>query len=181
MRTTIALCLALSFAGPGCQSDHEPEAVRDMAVVSLRNGELASNPVWSWARNSSVDVSASELDAGKVERMIRTAVEQGLAAHGWRRGVPGDYRIAYVAALESPLDGASVSLMFGMDPGIATEFDGQTYARGTLILDVTRNGMSAPVWRGAVQMRADPGLSNKIRQQRIGRAVDLLLSDLTRR
>jgi hypothetical protein len=181
MRTSAALGLALLFVVSGCQSDLEPEAVREMSVVSLRNGQIAANPTWSWARNSTVNVGTTELDARAFDRLIRTAVERNLAARGWAMAVPGDYRIAFVAAIENPLDGASVSQMFGMDPGIATEFDGQSYARGTLILDVARNGMAAPVWRGAVQVRADPELSDKIRQQRVQRAVDLLLSDLTRR
>jgi hypothetical protein len=152
-----------------------------MSVVSLRNGRVpAKGATWSFSSSSEVRVADERLDARRIADTIRAAVERELAARGWVRATPGDFRIAYVAALETPLDGGSISRMFGMDPGIAVEFEGETYDRGTLVLDLARNGVAAPVWRGAVQARADPDLSVAVRQQRLERAVGLLVTDMTR-
>lgn len=181
MKNAATFCLAAALLTAACVADEEPEAMREMSVVSLRNGRAPPvGATWSFSSSSEVRVGDTRLDSRRIADTVRAAVERELATRGWVRAAPGEYRIAYVAALESPLDGASVSRMFGMDPGISPQFEGQTYDRGTLILDLARNGVAAPIWRGAVQSRASPELSVAVRQQRIERAVNLLVADMLR-
>ncbi|MGK0441537.1 MAG: hypothetical protein ACJA0N_001336 [Pseudohongiellaceae bacterium] len=65
--------------------------------------------------------------------------------------------------------------IFGIEPGLGSDDD--NYPRGSLLLAITKpSGLT--VWRGAMQIFAEPTLADEIKKQRISLAIASMLSNL---
>ena len=119
------------------------------------------------------------LDNKLFDRRVRGAVDQQLAAKGYRR-VDGDspsFRVAYHAALQRQTQavndpiGSYTYRWWGGLPATATYL----YDEGTILLDVINPRTNVLMWRGFATATIDYKASPKERGERIDRAVQSLL------
>jgi hypothetical protein len=121
------------------------------------------------------------VNKGRVELMIRNAIEDSMRDRGWMRGgsTSSDVQLGYVAALSTDMDDAAIVRQFGVSPGLPSA--GTPYGKGTLIIILRKPGLSPAVWRGAAQILADLELPDDVREARIRNVVRLLLSNVPMR
>lgn len=129
-----------------------------------------------------------------VDQRIRSAVESGLQAKGFRKATSGDpdFMVAFHLILQDQTDyqtvnnyygsGWGVGGMYPRRPGLTTGpvySTGQTtaieYTQGTLVLDFFDNGSKELVWRGIAEGKVHEANSPQERQERADLAVEMIL------
>ena len=181
-RLAAALCALLlaGCGGPESVDDLPPE-LRQFSVTSVRgSGPMPRSGSFAWHPGSRVVVDDERLGDRHASLLVQEALADALVARGYKpAGSPrSDLVVGFVVAVED-MDHASVSEAFGMDPGLLPGASGERYERGTLIVEISRPASPVPLWRGAVQARADLDLPETVRRERLALAVDRLFSGLT--
>jgi hypothetical protein len=180
--TVLLAALLLGATFPGCSSSGElPPDMAQLSVASIRGaGVIPENGSFAWHPGSRVLIGDESLDADRIRLLVEQVLREALVERGFRPAASAascDLLVGYVVAIEES-DHASVSEAFGMDPGLLPAASGQTYDRGTIVVQLTRPGSPAPLWRGTAQAHADVTMDEDLRRQRIERAVDRMLGDL---
>lgn len=143
-RLAVALSTVIlsTACGPSIQvtTDYDPTA---------RFSELRT---WDWLPQSARERGGDRrIDNPVMERRIRSAVEQELAASGYDRveGGEPDFRVGYHAAVEDKIDVTTMDEYYGYRRRWrVTTVDVREYKRGTLILDIVDPGRRQLIWRG---------------------------------
>lgn len=179
MRILVLLACALSFGLAGCAArtvDDLPDELRQSAVISMSGpGRLPPGGSYQIHPGSRVMVDDPRFDQEEVERMVRDLLVEGLAERGWRPALGGaSVTLGYLVALDDPLSDDTVREMLGVDPGLAPTAG--HHERGTLVVQLHRSGTNLTLWRGAVQILAEPDLPQDVRTERARRAIAALLA-----
>jgi hypothetical protein len=106
--------------------------------------------------------------------LLRESIEAEILSRGHSvddRG--GEYQVSYVAALESALSDDELDSLFGINPGLPSQSpSGQSYDKGTIIIDVSDPVGKTSLWRSAMQGYVTRDLSDKERSERVRRVVE---------
>jgi hypothetical protein len=123
-------------------------------------------------------VPSGELDSQFIENTLRDALVDNMADRGWSlTGASGaEVQLGFLVATDRVLDDAAIRSRFGMNPGLASE--GTRYGKGTLIVELRRPGSPQALWRGSIQIIAEPTLSADLRRQRIRQGVASVLRSM---
>lgn len=172
LRVGLAAILAIG-AATGCSGirvshDYDPGA------------DFSAYRSWYWLPRPGPS-GDPRLDSDLLDARVRSAVEEVLAAKGYRKAPTGegDFGVGWHGAIEGKLDVQTIDRYYGYGPrwgygygGVVTDTYVRQYDQGTLILDVVDARQRKLVWRGSaqaeVQERADP----EARQRRIREAVE---------
>ena len=175
-----ALVLA---AATGCAADSVadlPPELQAASVVSSRGPGPGLGPSgqWSFMPDSRILASPDRDDAAWVESSVQNALITEMEARGWAptsaSGV--ELQLGYLIAVDDELTDAAIQETFGMTPGLPV--GNNRYGKGTLVVELRRGGSPQALWRGSVQILADPTLSKPLRLERIRNGVASLMRRL---
>lgn len=180
-RITLGALLTL-MAFVGCSSatsiEDLPPELQAASVVSTRGpgAPLASSGRWSFLPGSRIVADPQNRDAPWVEQQVRNALIDSLSGKNWTLdGIGGsEMQLGYMIAVDDEMDDAALAATFGLSPGLAA--DSGRYSKGTLVVELRRPGVPMPLWRGSIQILADPTLSRDLRIQRIQNGVASIVS-----
>lgn len=181
MRFLHQLCVSL-LAGlllVACSSSRSvedlPEELRQTAVVSISGpGSLPPGGSYSFHPGATVLATDPRYDAREIDGLVRKALVRAFADNGWFVAPGSSVTVGYLVALDDPLHEDTVKRILGIDPGLTTTSG--HHQRGTLVVELHRTGTNLTLWRGAVQILAEPDLREEVRIERVQRAVDALLA-----
>ena len=133
---------------------------------------------WAFLPDSRIVAKPGSTEAAWVEQQVKDALIAGMSEHGWAlSGSTGaQVQLGYLIAVEDELDDAAIAATFGLSPGLPT--DNSRYGKGTLIVELRRPGAPMALWRGSIQILADPSLSKDLRTQRIRNGVASVLRSM---
>lgn len=147
--------------------------------VSAPDMEFPANALFSWAPGKSRVYDDPRFKDVDLNTMLRSSIEESLASRGYhvvQRG--GSYEISFVAALERALSDAELDAQFGINPGLPTKVKtGQTYEKGTIIIDVSDPEAQRSLWRSAMQGYIAQKLSTRNRKERVRRIVEQMFNN----
>ena len=66
---------------------------------------------------------------------------------------------------------ADINRHFGINPGLPGQKSGQTYEKGTVIIDISDPATQKSLWRSAMQGYVEMSLTQSVRQERIKSVV----------
>ncbi len=173
----IAVLWAAASVRTGAKTDITIEFDKTFSFAGLRT--------WAWTpdRPGSIHIAlSSDSDpkaiAAQVDPIIIPSIEKELKGRGFTRtDGTADLRVHYylLAAInqQSQYMGQFIAPLpaWGLPPFAPVTTALETFAVGTLIIDVTVPGRSDIVWRGAAQRRLDPEEPEKERHAHIEKAV----------
>ncbi len=180
---TIVLASLMLLSVVGCSATNLndlPPELRTASVVSTRGPGAPLGPKgrWAWMPGSKALLTSMQEDARWIEQELKQALIRGMDERGWRLGGSGAVgaELGFLVTTDRELSDASIASTFGLNPGLAGA--NTRYGKGTLIVELRRPGSPQALWRGAVQLIADPTQPKKIRQQRIQSGVQSVLRRL---
>ena len=129
-----------------------------------------------------------KIDAPFIERRIRDAVDNQLAAQGYdkRSSDAPDFLVGYHVALEKKLAVTTMNEYYGVVVGprwhhstprwYGSETYVYDYDEGSLVLDIIEGGSRKLIWRGFALARVDTTASAERKTKRINEAVKRILA-----
>ena len=168
----MASALVLSLVG--CtqitvNSDYDPTA------------DFKSLRTYTWRKTPPTIPDDPRLAGPFFENRVRHAIEEELAAKGFKKQLTGDtdFLVGYHAVLKQELDVTTMNESYGYRRGWGwggmSETHVSSFEQGTLILDVLEPGTKRLLWRGAAEAIVNFGDSQEKRERRLKRAVKKLL------
>lgn len=177
-RPAVGVLASVALCAFGCSSlqvgyDYDPSV------------DFSRYRTWYWLPPTSDGDPRTSNDL--LNARIRNAVEEALAAKGYRRAPTGegDFGVGYHTAIEGKLDVRTIDTYYGYGPGwghygglggMGTETYVDQYDQGTLLLDVVDARTHRLAWRGSASARVVEGLQPEERAARIRKAVDEMLA-----
>ena len=155
---------------------------------------------FAWAPDPQKKTGDPRVDNPLVDKNIRHAVENQLAAQGYQKSTTGspDFWVSYHAAVEDELDvtvveeyqgysspgrwnrpGTAYRAPYRTRPGAArieTRVETYEYAKGTLILDIVDPAQKQLIWRGSAQSEIQTASQEK-KLEKLNKAVAKILSN----
>lgn len=128
------------------------------------------------------------IDDPFIERRIRNAVDNQLAAQGYEKLAAGtpDFLVGYHVALDKKLAVSTMNEYYGVVVGprwhhstprwYGSETYVYDYDEGSLILDIIEAGSRKLIWRGFAIARVDTTASAERKTKRINEAVQKILA-----
>jgi len=181
MRATRALAAVLVlalFAGAcsrfAVQADADP------------NVDFARFTTFAWLPKDEAPPADQWLQDRAIEKRVRSGVEAGLRAKGYRPAEGGTpdlfvtYRLTSESRSSSGVPGAYAGYNLGWWSG-AHVMRTDDYERGTLIVDVIQADDMKLVWRGSASARLLPHISFEKRAKRATEAVERIMKDFPAR
>jgi hypothetical protein len=143
--------------------------LRTASVVSMRGpgAPLAPTGRWAWMAGSRMLIESEALDPIWVENEVKSALISAMEDKGWSLAGSGGVAVelGYMVASDRELDDAELASTYGLSPGLSGA--NTRYGKGTLVVELRRPGTRMALWRGSVQIIADPTLPKDVRRQRI--------------
>ncbi len=183
-RTAVLLGLVLVVAAVGCATSMEIDATHDPAA------DFSGFKTYAWLPGPQGRTENPRIDDEQLDRFIRRAVDDELAAKGYAKRSSGtiDFLVGYHAAVQSKVDVNTINDYYGYGPaGVGLYHRGpgwgmstsRTYVReydeGTLILDVANARNSELAWRASAQAEVNIAAGPEQREERIREAVQRML------
>lgn len=145
--------------------------------TSANFGDLKT---YGWLERPRLGASDPRIDNTLLESRVRNAVDEVLAAKGYRKKESGkrDFLVGYHAAIRTRMDVYSMNDYYGYRYGWgwrSTDFHVYQYEVGSLILDVVDGETKNLLWRGSAQAKVDRRATPEQREERIREAVGKLL------
>jgi hypothetical protein len=176
MIVTTATCV--SCESPPRTADDLPEQLRDTALVTVGDMKQAvpDGGVYGWSPGLAAIYGDTPVSEAHLARLIQDAIRDRLAEKGYSIGDTNtDLIVGYALVMENAVSDAAISQLSGLQPGLVGS---NSYEKGTLIIDITSASRRRSIWRGAVQANVDFDLPDDVRQERLSRAVAMLLAEL---
>ncbi len=129
--------------------------------------------LFSWSEEKSRVYNDPVFGDIDLNKLLRESIEGEIVSRGHRvEGRGGEYKVSYVAALERSLSDEELDKSFGINPGLPSQSrSGQSYEKGTIIIDVSDAVSTRSLWRAAMQGYVTLDLSEKARRERVSRIV----------
>lgn len=160
--------------------DHGANIRRTSTVIVAEPGlAVAPNSSFAWLPNTSLVKNDAPFDAQTIQGMIKDAIKASLSAKGYQfipSGQQSDFLVAFTVALESGASDKTLTIKYGITPGLRIQSDTTGMEKGTIIIDIVQFGSKRSLWRGALQGLAHLELDDAIRRKRINAVVGDLLS-----
>ena len=157
-------------------SDHDPSI------------SFAGLKTYNWIPEPQKATGDPRIDDPFIERRIRDAVDNQLAAQGYNKQAAGtpDFLIGYHVALDKKLAVSTMNEYYGTVVGprwhhstprwYGSETYVYDYDEGSLILDIIEAGTRKLLWRGSARARVDTTASAERKTKRINEAVQRILA-----
>jgi hypothetical protein len=160
--------VAIGCSGIKVSTDYNPEA------------EFASLKKYAWLPKAREKTGNPRLDSPLLRARIEQAIEDTLAAKGYRLAdvADADFFVNYHVGIEAKVDVTSVPTMYGYGRwgGIYTsETRVDQYDQGTLLIDIVDREQDDLIWRGSGQARVNQDGSPRQREERVRKAVAAIL------
>jgi hypothetical protein len=151
---------------------------------------FSSLTTWDWIPEGNRQGDETRTGNPLVDQRVRDAIENQMAAKGFRKVDSGDpsFRVGYHLILDDRVDYQTVNTYYGGGwgyRGVYGRYGGpgygasRTYATeytmGTIIIDFFDVGSKELVWRGSGEGKVHESTTPQERQQRAGDAVRLIL------
>ncbi len=152
------------------------------------SANFAGLKTYNWIPEPPKASSDPRIDNPFIERRIRDAVDNQLAAQGYERGLSGDsdFLVGYHVALEKKLAVSTMNEYYGVVVGPRWHYSSprwygsETYVydydEGSLVLDIIEAGSRKLIWRGSALARVDTTASAERKTKRINEAVQRILA-----
>jgi len=162
-------------------SSKAPEDSAPLAVAVTRNPSVAvpATATYELVAGAVKLPDDPNFDPAKIDGMVRASLMVGLDRRGYQLANAGaaQLRVGYAVVHGDVLDDLDMTRMFGVSPGWRGAGQ-ETYKKGTIIVLITDGQSRYAIWRGAIQGQVHRELSDKVRRERIGEAVEMLLDRL---
>jgi hypothetical protein len=167
-RPLLAALLAVLLVGcatADVQSDWDPQA------------DFGRLKTWDWFPKSRPPTLDPRLDSGLLDARIRQAVENELAAKGFKpRGGPNaDFFVSHTVAIHQKITASSLNDFYGPSYGRVSRVYVDEYEVGTLVIDVLDPRKGQVIWRGSYQARLTPATNPSEREERVNTAVHAVM------
>jgi hypothetical protein len=145
-------------------------------MVQAPGLSFPSGTAFSWSEGTSHFFKDPRLNNEELDNMLRESMALEMVSRGYRLVSSGQYSISYVAALEGSLSDEEISRRFGLNPGLPSQQTGQTYEKGTVVVDISDPTTKKSLWRSAMQGYVELDLPESVRQERVKRIVAMMFS-----
>jgi hypothetical protein len=175
-RFLLALLVVCGLFACVSQTDNTNQLRNAGTFTTVTDPELIfpASSLFSWSSEKTRvynDPVFGDLD---LNGLLRESIEAEILSRGHNlsdRG--GEYHVSYVAALERALSDDEIDSLFGINPGLPSQSpSGQSYDKGTLIIDVSDKTTRRSLWRSAMQGYVTLDISEKERRERIRLLVE---------
>lgn len=144
------------------------------------SGNFVDLKTYGWLERPRLGVSDPRIDNTLLEARVRNAVDEVLAAKGYRKKESGkrDFLVGYHAAIRTVMDLYSMNDYYGYRYGWgwrSTDFHVYRYEVGSLVLDVVDGETKNLLWRGSAQAKVDRSATPEKREEHIRQAVGKIL------
>lgn len=175
------LALSCGSTEPQSMADLPPEMNRSVVVtVGDPTLKIPAGARFGWMPESIRYFGDPRLDGVMLNSLLQEAIQSELSKKGFAFTTPEDcdFKLGYVAALESAISDRDVNALYGISAGhVPRESMSREYEKGTLIIDVIHPETRRCVWRGSLQANIGFDLPEKIRRQRIALAIKQLFAN----
>jgi len=138
---------------------------------------------YDWIPGPQGKTGNRRIDNPIVDSRIRMAVENQLREQGFVKKTNGsaDFWVGYHAAVQSKLDVNTIDTYYGYGRRwgggvVVTETQVYEYDEGTLVIDIVDPKTRKLVWRGSAQAEVNISKKPEKRQERVNKAVRMILN-----
>lgn len=174
------LVVLLAVILAGCAS---PRVDWDYDTSAAVTSEMSQWKTYAWVEKKEDNKATSYQLDGLMDRRIRAAIEQGLAAKGYKKvdTADADFLVNYLTTTKTRReeDQVTTSLGYGLGAwgsGIRVESRVREYEEGSLVLDFVDPKTKELAWRGRSFSRVTERSTPEKRTEKINSAVQAILA-----